>query len=55
MKAAIDWMKRIRQILAYIDRERISYAEITLTVKGGKVVFIDYRGALHTEDEDPEE
>ena len=38
------------KILAWIAEHRVAYAEITLTVKSGKVTFIDYRGPLRGED-----
>lgn len=46
-------MQEITRILAWIAENRVAYAEITLTVKGGKVAFIDYRGPLRGGD--PEE
>ena len=45
-----DWVAEVARILAWIESNRIAFAEITLTVKGGKVTFIDYRGPLRGED-----
>lgn len=50
MKEIVEWAARITGILAWIVENRIPYAEITLTVKGGKVVFVDYRGPLKNEE-----
>ena len=52
MKEITDWAGEIRRILDMIIRRRIAYAEITLTVKGGRVVFIDYRGPIRREDDE---
>lgn len=43
-------MDQIRKILDWIREKKIAYAEITLTVKGGKVVFVDYKGSLKNEE-----
>ncbi len=50
MKEITDWIGEIRRILDMIIRRKIAYAEITLTVKGGRVVFIDYRGPIRSGD-----
>ena len=50
-----DWVAEVARILAWIESNRIAFAEITLTVKGGKVTFIDYRGPLRGEDRDKEQ
>ncbi len=50
MKEIVDWIGEVRRILDMIIRRKISYAEITLTVKGGKVMFVDYRGPLKEEE-----
>ena len=47
----IDWAAEIARILAWIAEHRVAYAEITLTVKGGKVVFVDYRGPIRQNEE----
>jgi hypothetical protein len=47
-----DWVSEVARILVWIESNRIAFAEITLTVKGGKVTFIDYRGPLRGEDRD---
>ena len=53
MKEITDWITRVRTILDWIREHKIGYAEITLTVKGGRVVFVDYRGPIGRErDED---
>ena len=49
-----DWVTEIARILAWIESNRIAFAEITLTVKGGKVTFIDYRGPLRGKEENDE-
>ena len=52
MKEITDWIGEIRRILDMIIRRKIAYAEITLTVKGGRVVFIDYRGPIRSEEDE---
>lgn len=51
MKEIGNWAGKISEMLSWISAGRIPYAEITLTVKGGRVVFIDYRGPLRMEEE----
>lgn len=46
MTEIADWVGRVKEILGFIVSRKIGYAEIVLTVKGGKVAFVDYRGPL---------
>lgn len=46
MRAIIDWIGTVKEMLDWIAEHKVAYAEITLTVKGGKVAFVDYRGPL---------
>lgn len=55
MKEIADWAGEIRRILEMIIRRKIAFAEITLTVKGGKVVFVDYCGPLRGTEESEDE
>ena len=50
MRVIEDWVKEVTRILAWIAVRKVPFAEITLTVKGGKVTFIDYRGPLKGKD-----
>ena len=50
MKKIEDWAAEVARILLWIVSNQVPYAEITLTVKGGKVVFVDYRGPLKNEE-----
>lgn len=49
-KVIENWVESVAGILAWIIAQKIPFAEITLTVKGGKVVFVDYRGPLKEEE-----
>ena len=46
----LNWAEKVSEILAWIVRRKVPFAEITLTVKGGRVVFVDYRGPLKEEE-----
>lgn len=49
MRVIEDWVAEVSRILAWIASNRVPFAEITLTVKGGKVTFIDYRGPFRSD------
>lgn len=51
MREIGNWIEKVKQILAWVAEKKVAYAEITLTVKGGKVVFVDYRGPLKGEED----
>ena len=46
MKEAVNWIRAVGRILRWIQMNKVAYAEIRLTVKGGRVTFVDYCGML---------